>query len=238
MKMTKTKIVIPLLCMALCLIGFSGCGKNTVDNEASQEPVAEQKDSTTESVSDTEGKNILEFDREIVEVEYDYLLYDSDTIVKGEITEDLGGKYTNPDGTIPELANAWETEYVLKVDEVYKGDVSEGDEIHVAKWNKIGWPVDAEKNYVIEDDLEEYYLRKGQSGVFMLEYIENEGKYYIMYGKDSVFELKDTGTAAMNEESNEVYAAPRFEMTLDKLPEDIKNADEKYQGAESDDNSI
>ena len=126
----------------------------------------------------------------------------------------------------------------MKVDEVYKGDVSEGDEIHVAKWNKIGWPVDAEKNYVIEDDLEEYYLRKGQSGVFMLEYIENEGKYYIMYGKDSVFELKDTGTAAMNEESNEVYAAPRFEMTLDKLPEDITNADEKYQGAESDDNSI
>jgi hypothetical protein len=228
--MKKIVFVGGVILMIITSLIISGCQ----NKEASLSDSTEQKD-----VSDsTEQKEILEVHHSTAEPNYEYQLYLSDDVIFGEVVEELGSEYTNPDRT-KDIVNAWQTKYKVRVDKSYKGDLQEGDEIEVITWNRIGLYPEDEEQYQIEDDEAEFYLEKGQSGVFMLSYDEQDGLYDIVFEDEGLFELKETGTSATNEEAKEIYASPSFEITLDQIPDDIKKADVLYgDGADVKDSGV
>lgn len=217
MKAMKTKAIIAVVCAIFCVAGLSSCGKKEFDRLA--ENGSEQKD-------------ILEIRHLTVEPDYEYQLYLSDDVVLGEVIEELGSEYTNPDGT-KDIVNAWQTKYVVRVDKSYKGFVTEGEEIEVITWNKIGISPEDEEKYEIDSDEKEFYLHKGQRGVFMLNYDESDGLYDIVFEEEGLFELKETDTASIKEEGSEIYSSPSVEITLDQIPDDIKKADELYKSSDN-----
>ncbi len=82
--MKITKAIIALLCIALCLIGFSGCEKTTVGKDEIQEtPSTEQKEDTTE------GSMLEGFQFSLVWSCYGDSSYDSESgkLIKSKIQE-------------------------------------------------------------------------------------------------------------------------------------------------------
>lgn len=213
----KKVLAIALASALLIAASFSlyGCAENKT----------EPAPSVTET--ETEEKEILEIHHLIVEPDYEYQLYLSDDVILGEVIEELESGYTNPNRT-KDIINAWQTKYVVRVDKSYKNVLKEGEEIEVITWNRIGLYPEDEENYQIENDEEEFYLKKGQHGVFMLNYDERDKLYDIVYEKEGIFEPMESGVALINEDAAEVYASPSFEITLDQIPADIERADEKF----------
>ena len=86
------------------------------------------------------------------------LLDESQIIVAGVVSEELPGFYTNPKGdqisakTGEKITNAWETDYLVKVTKVYKGEPYSTDTIRVKTWNRIGLPPLEEGKFTYESD--------------------------------------------------------------------------------------
>ncbi len=204
--MKKSIILILALLVTITLV-FSGCGEKQVHEMSYSKP----------------------------EPDYEYQLFWSDDVVLGEVIEELEGFYSNPDGKITECANAWVTPYVLKVEKSYKGLFREGDTVILNTWNGSCLTPEEYESLDERDRKGEFYLHEGQCGVFVIEetlYItsaDGETMYNMVQGEESVFEPKEKGTALMNEEAKQVYASPSLEMTLDRLPDDIKTVEDKYK---------
>lgn len=241
----KRNLIILAVIIALCLCG---CGKvdteSIKDTDSTKDVDGAETVDRVEDVDNTENvdgkKDIVGIGYSTVEPNYDYQLFMSDDIIVGEVIEELDRWFTNPDGEIKELMNAELTPYKVRVDKSYKGLFKEGDIIIADVWNI--YPVYAGRDDIEITGANDYYLHEGQRGVFMLEetqYVkskENETMYHPVFGEESVFEPKETGTANMGEEAKQIYASPSLEITLDQIPDDIKSANEKLRDVNYDEN--
>lgn len=195
---------------------------------------AENKADTVESVRQTETASIggfVEISASKAAPDYEYQLWDSDDVVLGEVIEELESRdvYASDDGY---AIDGVITSYLFKVEKSYKGLLSEGDTITVSVWNYPDNMV-SEDGVVFEvvSEMDNFYLQKGQHGVFMLSYpsiSSNKEDFFVAYKEEGIFEPKESGIALINEDAAEVYASPSFEITLDQISADIERADEKF----------
>ena len=226
------KRIIVLMMAIAVLLSLFGCAEANTEEEI-----------TTEK--STAEKGVIDIEISYAEPNYDFQLYRADEVIEGEVIEELESYYSNPDREIEGLMNALITPYVVRVGKAYKGGLSEGDEVIVTAWNEVGiYPGDKEE-YTIVTNERKFYLHEGQKAVFLLSdrsedlaRNENETIYEVVYQNEGVFDLKNEVNTSKKEESKVVYASPSFEMTLDRLPDDIKKAEEKFKDVYSDDKGI
>ncbi len=220
--MKRTLVLVLTAALAVSL-GMTGCGEKNSAKE------------TFSSVLETkEKKDILVMRYSYPEPDYEYQLWLSDDVIFGEVVEELDGKYSNPDGAIEGLGNAWITPYAVKVEKSYKGVIKEGETIVVNAWNNTGVYPEDEETYTIQTNEREFYLHDGQRGIFMLAYSkvpadDNEQAYYVVMDNEGIFEAKDMGVSLTSENEDVIYASPSFEITLDQIAGDIQKADELYK---------
>lgn len=220
------------------------------ETRAAKEPLSNgeiKERSETQPIEETVTETKIDMDsiNEIIEVRYcfrpepDYerQLWESDDVIFGEVIEELEGRYSNPNGEIEEIGNDWITTYAVRVDKSYKGLLTEGETVIVNTWNEFS--PEEKKNYkengilIIGD--EEFYLHKGQRGIFMLEQTQhmttenNEPLYHIVMEKQGIFEAKETDSTLITENEKTIYSSSCFEITLDQIADDIKKADEIYK---------
>lgn len=212
MKDIKIKNIIIGGCAILCaVVCLNGCErKDIAENRFPKKtfPITEQK---------THSPNF--------ESDYESMICFADAVVLGEITKESRSEYTNP--SLNKAKNAsklWQTKYTMRVDKSYKGVITE-DEIEVVTLNKTK-PSKIRKTYASEDDAPEFYLSKGQRGIFMLKYNNEDGLYDVAYEDEGVFKLKDPDAVMSSENLNQVYASPSFEITLGNLTDDVKRVNE------------
>ena len=106
-----------------------------------------------------------------IEITEDLLLNSADIILSGEVIEKKADYFSNPDGDKKQadgsaVMNARITEYIVKVDTVYKGEWSE-DTISVKTYNDQGLTVDQalygrDENTVVYSDIAEIELEMGE----------------------------------------------------------------------------
>ncbi len=143
--------------------------------------------------------------------------------------EQLPGKYNNPDRTLIDekgvITNAWETSYIVKIKEVYKGtpyDTPYDEEtIVVRTWFRVGLPPLDDNTYIIESDVEEYTLTVGSEAILCLydggDLSVNTDKtgYGITAGSKGYF--KATGNSA-------IYQSSKSELDLNNIKQEIADA--------------
>lgn len=225
-----------LILIAVSEISFAICGCDNgiyettpVSSESSQnspetsaaptESIQNNPESAPDSTEPDTGSIVVIYDRPAAD--YEYQLWLSDDVILGEVVEELEGRYSNPDGALKEVGNSWVTPYRVRIDKSYKGVLSEGETVIVDVWR----PKDDSEN-IIYKNYNEFYLHEGQRGIFMLDqtkyitYDNGETMYGVVFGDEGLFEPK--------EESEDVYASPSFEVTLDQISADVAKADEVY----------
>ena len=150
----RTLCIISILCLVL-----SGCG------------CAPKDDSVSMYISGTE-----------IAVTEDLLLQTADLIVKGKVIEQKEDYFSNPDGKKlqqdgSEVMNARITEYVFKVEQVYKGEWSEST-LSFKTYNDQGLSVEQaltgqDENAVVHSEIDELELSMGEC-ILALSWFEAE----------------------------------------------------------------
>lgn len=155
------------------------------------------------------------------------LLAESEIVVAGVVSEELPGFYTNPSGdqvsakTGEKISNAWETDYLVKVTKVYKGEPYSTDTIWVKTLNRIGQPPQAGETYTYGSEDQEFYLQVGKACVLCLADAEEltlnmgESGYEVVWGDRGYFLAGAEG----------IYQSTSFEMKEVDIEREVAAAD-------------
>lgn len=228
--------------LALCTI-LCSCGKQV-------EKTVESDSGNTENTTD--DTPIAQVNSLYPGPDYDYQLALSDDLILGEVVEELGGRYSNPDNSIEGYDNMWKLQYSVRVDKSFKGYLKEGDLITVIVNSDSGLsPEDEEKMksqsvITYREDCDGGYectLKKGDKPVLMLEkslFVTDEGEngYRVVFGKLGAFFPEENGTMAISENAETVYASPAEKIKLSDIPADIAAADELYGDLDENDSEL
>ncbi len=190
----------------------------------------------SEPVTDTQPSSeayVIEVSNLYPAADYEYQLHRADDVILGEVIEELGGAYTDPD-----KLNYWVWQYSVRVDESYKGNFNGGDIVTVIVASESGYSPEDEQalNVAVEvcGGSGECELAKGQTGVFMLkkytDFKTDDGGdvYTVVFGSEGAFFPVTEGDASMAENAETVYASNSLKLKLSELPSDIARAEAEY----------
>ena len=190
----------------------------------------------SEPVTDTQPSSeayVIEVSNLYPAADYEYQLHRADDVILGEVTEELGGAYTDPD-----KLNYWVWQYSVRVDESYKGNFNGGDIVTVIVASESGYSPEDEQalNVAVEvcGGSGECELAKGQTGVFMLkkytDFKTDDGGdvYTVVFGSEGAFFPVTEGDVSMAENAETVYASNSLKLKLSELPSDIARAEAEY----------
>ena len=190
----------------------------------------------SEPVTDTQPSSeayVIEVSNLYPAADYEYQLHRADDVILGEVIEELGGAYTDPD-----KLNYWVWQYSVRVDESYKGNFNGGDIVTVIVASESGYSPEDEQalNVAVEvcGGSGECELAKGQTGVFMLkkytDFKTDDGGdvYTVVFGSEGAFFPVTEGDASMSENAETVYASNSLKLKLSELPSDIARAEAEY----------
>ena len=196
----------------------------------------EEAAKASEPVTDTQPSSeayVIEVSNLYPAADYEYQLHRADDVILGEVIEELGGAYTDPD-----KLNYWVWQYSVRVDESYKGNFNGGDIVTVIVASESGYSPEDEQalNVAVEvcGGSGECELAKGQTGVFMLkkytDFKTDDGGdvYTVVFGSEGAFFPVTEGDASMAENAETVYASNSLKLRLSELPSDIARAEAEY----------
>ena len=217
----KATILILSVLLTFALL-LCSCGKETTK---ASEPVTDTQPSSEAYV--------IEVSNLYPAADYEYQLHRADDVILGEVIEELGGAYTDPD-----KLNYWVWQYSVRVDESYKGNFNGGDIVTVIVASESGYSPEDEQalNVAVEvcGGSGECELAKGQTGVFMLkkytDFKTDDGGdvYTVVFGSEGAFFPVTEGDASMAENAETVYASNSLKLRLSELPSDIARAEAEY----------
>lgn len=225
-----TLILSVLLTLAILLCS---CGKEVTNAEISepQSSAPEASDNAPKgnaAVGEESGSR-PEMHFSYAAPDYDYQLHMSDAVIYGEVTEELGGSYIDPDNLRPGSIGAWGWQYTVRADKVFKGSLNEGDTVTVISRRVSGYSPEDEKNLNIFTDGRDYQLTKGDKAVFLLQKDDcTDGAYGVVYGSEGAFFPVTEGDASMSENAETVYASNSLKLKLSELSYDIARAEAEY----------
>ena len=232
--MKKAIIMLSVLSALALILCSCNMEKANTNETASDTQTAESPTTETPTSNNTSIKIINTYPT----ADYECQLHISDCVILGEVTEELGGKYTNPDNLIKDYANSWVWQYAIRVDKSYKGNFNEGDIVTVIVASESGYSPEDEQALSVTAAIcggsGECELKKGQAGVFMLEkskyFLTDSGNngYTVVFGSEGAFFPVTEGDASMAENAETVYASNSLKLKLSELPVDIARAEAEY----------
>lgn len=242
----KTKIISATLAMLLCALTLASCG-----NEA--EPAA---DTNAESGANTEemvqseapvedgGEGIVSTTSAIrAQPDLHRVLACSKLVISGEVLEAKESYQTNPNGDMINndgeyVHNYIMTPYLVRVDEVYRGDVKPGDVIVMNGKNSVMPTYDSEIVSCSSDEEDSQYFEVGQKAVFCLTFYDtyfpagttlDDVGYMLTLTEDAVFEIEpqneEQEIAAIDlDEPGDLRYSENFTIDLDTIKDEIDAA--------------
>ena len=180
-------------------------------------------------------KEVLQFDGMLASVDEASWMETSDIILKGRVLEKKEPYFTNPDNEVfcedgSPATNAYVTEYIVAVDELYKGEWSE-ETISVKTYNRIGLTVEQalygeDEDYIIESSIPDTEMQLGEC-IVGLHYFDtatisfcDTPCYEITYGRAGYFLEQEDGTYMNQSDGNQFTIDPQT------LPDKIAALDE------------
>lgn len=175
------------------------------------------------------GQDILYISGESILVTEQELLERADIILKGEVVEKKDDYFSNPDGDKKQadgstVMNARITEYIVKVDRVYKGEWAE-QTISLKTYNDQGLTVEQalhgkDENTVVYSDITELELEMGECLLalswFDAEVFGGPGSYMVTFDDGGYFLPQEDGLYG-----NVIKGESHFTIDIATLPNKI-----------------
>jgi len=168
-------------------------------------------------------------------LDWDLMVNNASLIVSVEVTDEKEPFHTNPEGKEPDgytrIINAINHKYTARVNKVYKGNVSVGDDITVNIFNSYGVPYgwDPER---VESDFSDYYLTVGEECILFLTYpgltATDENSTPDNTGYDTIY--RQAGVYRKDE--NGVYQGAFLTYDMPFTEEELPAIIEKYKKTE------